>query len=57
MKGKRVEITVPKENRHANYVLRRLGFSLVGEVTEMFRGGYTEHRLDTIYATGGLEKG
>lgn len=57
MKGKKVEITVPKRNRHVARVLRRLGFSLVGEVAEMFRGGYPTHRLDTIYAAGGLEKG
>jgi len=57
MKGKTVEVTVPEENRRADQVLTESGFSSVGKVAEMFRGGVPRRRLDSIFAVGGLEKG
>jgi len=53
----RVEVTVPKRNRIANHALVRSGFSPVGEVAQMFRGGFPKCRDDTIFAIGALEKG
>jgi len=57
MKGKTIEVTVPKENHRADNMLTELGFSSVGKVAEMFRGGVPRRRLDSIFAVGGLEKG
>ena len=57
MKGKIVEITVPKNNHRATRMIQDSGFSRVGEVAEMFRGGFPKRRPNTIFAVGGLEKG
>ncbi len=57
MKGKIVEITIPKSNHRAAQMIRDSGFSRVGEVAEMFRGGFPKRKQNTIFAVGGLEKG
>jgi hypothetical protein len=57
MKGKIVEITIPKRNHRAAQMIRDSGFSQVGEVAEMFRGGFPKRKQNTIFAVGGLEKG
>ena len=57
MKGKILEITIPRNNHRAAQMIRDSGFSRVGEVAEMFRGGFPKRRQNTIFAVGGLEKG
>lgn len=57
IREKKVEMTIPKGNHFLARTLSKTGFSSVGQVHEMYRGGIPKRRLETIFAVGGLEKG